>query len=60
MSIFTTRELLTPKLWALLDPAHQGTYFDTLESQIRQKVLELLTVDQNSNGQVNKSKPHLI
>ena len=60
--------MLTPKLWALLDPACREAYFGTLESQIGQTVLELLRVDQNSNGQMNERtnewtderKPHLI
>ena len=60
MSIFITRGVLNPKLWALLDPSCQDTYCDALGSQIGQMVLELLTVDQNSNGQINEHKPNLI
>ena len=51
--------VLTPKLWEPLDLSYWGDYFDTLESQIRQMVLELLPVDQNSykwtNGSTNSS-----
>jgi hypothetical protein len=37
----------TPKLWALLNVAHQDTSVGTLQSQIRHTVMEILTVEQN-------------
>ena len=33
---------MTPKLWALLNPAHQDASFGTLQSLIRQMVIEIL------------------
>ena len=44
---------MTPKLWAPLDPARWDAPFGIFESQIRQMVMELLTVDQNSDEQIN-------
>ena len=35
MSIFTTRGVLTPKLWAPLNLAFQDTFFGTLQNPIR-------------------------
>ena len=43
MSIFTTRGVLTPKLWAPLNPAHRDASFGTLQSPIGHTVLEILT-----------------
>ena len=45
--------VVTSKLWALLNLAHWDTSFGTLQSLIRHTVMELLTVDQNSNGRMN-------
>ena len=53
---------MTPKLLTLLDLACQYLYFDTLGSEIRLTVMDLLKVDQNSvkqrdkqmDGQTNK------
>ena len=43
MSIFTTRGVLTPKLWAPLNPAHRDASFGTLLSPIRHMVPEILS-----------------
>ena len=40
MSIFNTRGVLTPKLWALLNPAHRDASFGTLQSLIGHTVPE--------------------
>ena len=45
---FHDQGVVTQKLWALLDLAHLGASFGTLESQIRHTILELLTVEQIS------------
>ena len=34
---------MTPKLWAPLNPARRDTSFGTLQSPIRQMVMEILT-----------------
>ena len=43
MSIFTTRGVLTQKLWALLNPARRDASFGTLKSPIRHMVPEIMT-----------------
>ena len=35
-------EVVTPKLWVPLNPAHQDASFGTLESQIKLTVIEIL------------------
>merc|ERR1712059_133303 len=42
MPIFTTRGVLTPKLWAPLNPAHKDTSFGTLQSPIGHTVPEIM------------------
>jgi len=42
MSIFTTRGVLTPKLWALLNPACRDASFGTLQSAIRHMVPKIM------------------
>jgi len=43
LSFFTTRGLLTLKLWALLNLAHQDASFGTMKSQTEHIVMEVLT-----------------
>ena len=44
---------MTPKLWAPLSCVHWDISFDTLERQIRQMVMKLLTFDQHYAGWVH-------
>ena len=39
----TLGRMVTPQLWALLNPAHQYLSFGTLESKIRHTVMEIST-----------------
>ena len=43
MSIFTTRGVLTPKLWTPLNTVHRDTSFGTLHSLIKHMVPEIMS-----------------
>ena len=59
MSIFTTRGVLTPKLWSLLNPACQDASFGTLQSLIGHMVPEILTAGKIPEQQQEEEEEYI-